>query len=203
MSTDNTVDIINKHIAGDERFKLVINKTKKYALGNIVEAIDGLECKDEDINILLDGDDWFASSKTLCRLCDAYEDDTLMTYGSYVYNPGGQKGVEPSEYPEEVIKNNTFRQDQWRASHLRTFKYKLWKHLDKNDLKENDKYYEMAYDQAIMLPLLEMASERSKYIPEVLHIYNKENPLNVDKIKEKQQFALAQKIRSKESYTKI
>ena len=203
MSTDNTVDIINKHIAGDERFKLVVNKTKKYALGNIVEAIDGMECKDEDISILLDGDDWFASSKTLCRLCDAYEDDTLMTYGSYVYNPGGQKGVEPSEYPEEVIKNNTFRQDQWRASHLRTFKYKLWKHLDKNDLKENDKYYEMAYDQAIMLPLLEMASERSKYIPEVLHTYNKENPLNVDKIKEKQQFALAQKIRSKEPYIKI
>jgi len=203
MSTDNTIDVVRKKIAGDQRFKLIVNKTKKYALRNIVETIDVLECKDEDINILLDGDDWFASSKTLCRLCDAYEDNTLMTYGSYVYNPGGQKGVEPSEYPEEVVKNNTFRQDQWRASHLRTFKHKLWKHLDKNDLKDGDKYYEMTYDQAIMLPLLEMASERSKYIPEVLHVYNKENPLNVDKIKEKQQFELAQKIRNKKPYTRI
>ena len=126
-----------------------------------------------------------------------------MTYGSYVYNPGGQKGAEPSEYPEEVIKSNTFRKDQWRASHLRTFKYKLWKHLEKSDLKEGDKYYEMAYDQAIMLPLLEMASERSKYISEVLHTYNRENPLNVDKIKEKQQFKLAQKIRNKKPYARI
>ena len=92
MSTDNTVNLVSDRIAGDERFKLVVNKTKKFALRNIVEAIDGLECKDEDVNILLDGDDWFASSKTLCRLCDAYEDETLMTYGSYVYNPGGQKG---------------------------------------------------------------------------------------------------------------
>ena len=95
------------------------------------------------------------------------------------------------------------RDSQWRASHLRTFKYKLWKHLDKNDLKEGDKYYEMTYDQAIMLPLLEMASERSKYIPEVLLTYNKENPLNVDKIKAKQQSDLAQKIRNKKPYTRI
>jgi hypothetical protein len=203
MSTDNTVSLVNKHIAGDKRFRLVANKTKKFALRNIVETIDGLECDDEDINILLDGDDWLASSRTLCQLCDAYEDNTLMTYGSYVYNPGGQKGVEPSTYPEEIIKNNAFRQDQWRASHLRTFKYKLWKHLDKNDLKDGDKYYEMTYDQAIMLPLLEMASERSKYIPEVLHTYNKENPLNVDKIKAKQQSDLAQKIRNKKPYTRI
>ena len=84
---------------------------------------------------------------------------------------------------EEVIESNSFRKDKWRASHLRTFKYKLWKNLDKNDLKDGEKYYEMTYDQAIMLPLLEMASERSKYIPQILYVYNKDNPLNVDKIK--------------------
>jgi len=203
MSTDNTATVVKDNIVNDSRFKLITNKTKKYALANIVEVIKKTECNDEDVIILLDGDDWFASSNTLGKLCDAYKDNTLMTYGSYVYNPSGQKGVEPSEYPEEVVKNNAFRQDQWRASHLRTFKYKLWKHLQKSDLKEDGEYYEMTYDQAIMLPLLEMASERSKYIPEVLHVYNKENPLNVDKIKEKQQFELAQKIRSKKPYTRI
>tara|TARA_R110000824_G_scaffold14726_9_gene62488 strand:+ start:1180 stop:2796 length:1617 start_codon:yes stop_codon:yes gene_type:complete len=203
MSTDNSVNIVKNEILNDNRFKLIKNKTKKYALRNIVEAIDGLECADDDVSILLDGDDWFASSNSLSQLCDAYKDDTLMTYGSYVYNPGGTKGVEPSKYPEDVIKTNSFRKDQWRASHLRTFKYKLWKNLDKNDLKDDDKYYEMTYDQAIMLPLLEMASERSKYIPEVLHTYNKENPLNVDKIKAQEQSELAQKIRNKKPYTRI
>ena len=203
VSTDNSKNIVKDEISGDNRFKLIINKTKKYALANIVAGIDSLECDDNDVNILLDGDDWFASSRTLDRLYNAYEDNTLMTYGSYIYNPGGQQGVEPSKYPEEVIKTNSFREDQWRASHLRTFKYKLWKNLDKNDLKDNNKYYEMTYDQAIMLPLLEMASERSKYIPEVLHVYNKENPLNIDKIKAQKQSELAQTIRNKKPYTRI
>ena len=203
VSNDNSKNIVKNEISGDDRFKLVTNKTKKYALANIVHTINNLECSDEDVVILLDGDDWFASSRTLDKLCDAYEDNTLMTYGSYMYNPGGSKGVEPSEYPEEVIKTNSFRKDQWRASHLRTFKYILWKNLDKNDLKDGNKYYEMTYDQAIMLPLLEMASERSKYIPEVLYIYNKENPLNVDKIKAQKQSELAQTIRNKKPYTRI
>ena len=47
-----------------------------------------------------------------------------MTYGSYVYYPMGNRGVEPSSYPKEIIDNNQFRQDKWRASHLRTFKTK-------------------------------------------------------------------------------
>jgi len=203
LSTDQTAMIVKNNIAGDDRFRFVENKDKKYALANIADAIDSLRCEDEDVIILLDGDDWLASFSVLTKLCDAYEDDTLMTYGSYVYSPTGQKGIEPSEYPEEVIKTNSFRKDKWRASHLRTFKYKLWKNLDKNDLKENDNYYEMTYDQAIMLPLLEMASERSKYIPEVLYVYNKENPLNVDKIKALRQSELAQKIRNKKPYTRL
>ena len=203
MSNDNSKNIVKNEISGDNRFKLVINKTKKYALANIVHTINNLECNDEDVIILLDGDDWFATSRTLDKLCGAYEDNTLMTYGSYIYNPGGAPGVEPSEYPKEVVKTNSFRKDQWRASHLRTFKYKLWKNLDKNDLKDGNKYYEMTYDQAIMLPLLEMASERSKYIPEVLYVYNTENPLNVDKIKAQRQSELAQTIRNKKPYTRI
>ena len=61
----------------------------------------------------------------------------------------------------------------------------------------------MAYDQAIMLPLLEMSGERASFIPEILHVYNKENPLNLDKNKAQEQFALAQKIRKKAPYTRL
>ena len=76
--------------------------------------------------------------------------------------------------------------------------------LDSKDLKdENGEYYKMTYDQAIMLPLLEMASERAKFIPEILHVYNKDNPLNVDKIKAQKQVALAQEIRNKKPYTRV
>ena len=54
-----------------------------------------------------------------------------------------------------------------------------------------------------MLPLLEMAGNRSIFVSDVLHVYNKSNPLNIDKIKAQQQFDLAQKIRRKKTYERL
>ena len=205
ISSDSSYNTAKYAIGSDKRFKLTKNRKKRYALGNISRAIEKADCSDNDIIILIDGDDWLASSYSLSILASAYDDiDCLMTYGSYVYNPTGQRGVEPSQYPNEVIKNNLFREDKWRASHLRSFRYSLWKNLDQKDLKDKEgKYYTMAYDQAIMLPLLEMASTKSKYIEETLYVYNKENPLNVDKIKAQQQSDIAQKIRAKDPYERL
>jgi hypothetical protein len=87
---------------------------------------------------------------------------------------------------------------------LRTFRYGLWKNIDHDDLKdENGEYYTMAYDQAIMLPILEMSGERCRYIDDILHVYNKENPLNVDKIKALKQSETAKEIRQKRKYNRI
>ena len=202
MSTDDANKIIEKEIKDDKRFKLIINENKQYALGNIVKTLIENGRDDENVNVILDGDDWFSSYNVLSHLDDVYTNSKcLMTYGSYVYHPGGTKGVEPSDYPVDIVSGNKFRQDRWRASHLRTFKTKLWKNIDLEDLKDDDgQYYKTAYDQALMLPLLEMAGEKSKYISEILHVYNRENPLNVDKVKQKIQFETAQKIRSKKPY---
>jgi len=205
LSEDKSATIAGLYSADDDRFSLTQNVNKKYALGNIAETIGAIDdIDDEDIIILLDGDDWLASSKTLSHLEKVYEDSTcLMTYGSYVYAPTGEKGVEPSKYPEDVVKNNSYRQDSWRASHLRTFKYKLWKNLNQDDLKNDEGFYKVAYDQAIMLPLLEMAAARALYIPEVMHVYNRINPLNVDKTKQQEQFLTAQEVRAKKPYQRL
>jgi|6_EtaG_2_1085325.scaffolds.fasta_scaffold06618_3 hypothetical protein len=205
MSSDDSYGVAKRAIGLDDRFKLTKNRKKRYALGNISRTIEKADCKADDVIILIDGDDWLASSYSLSTLACTYDKkDCLITYGSYVYNPTGQRGVEPSEYSDEVIKNNLFREDAWRASHLRSFRYSLWKNLNQEDLKDKEgKYYAMAYDQAIMLPLLEMASTKSKYIEESLYVYNKENPLNVDKIKAQQQFDIAQEIRAKAPYKKL
>lgn len=204
MSTDNSVKVIEELIRDDGRFTLHKNTEKHFALGNIVKTISAEKLDKDDVIILLDGDDYLPSKKVLTKLNEVYKKGTLLTYGSYVYDPTGRPGVEPSPYPDSVIKNNAFRQDKWRASHLRTFKYHLWKNLNLNDLKDdNNKYFEMTYDQAIMLPLLEMSSERSEYIPQILCTYNKQNPLNVDKIKAKKQSDLAVKIRNKNPYKRI
>ena len=205
MSTDDSYNKALKAIGRDHRFNLIRNTEKRYALGNIAHALESPICQENDVVVLLDGDDWLSSSNSLKRVCQEYDNkDCLLTYGSYVYFPNGQRGVEPSEYSQEVIKNNTFRQDQWRASHLRTFRHHLWKHLNHDDLKdETGDYFKMTYDQAIMLPLLELAGDRSSFIPDTLHTYNKSNPLNIDKNKAQEQSQLAQRIRSKKAYTRL
>ena len=36
------------------------------------------------------------------------DENPLLTYGSYLYYPFGEIGIEPSEYSREIIKNNEF-----------------------------------------------------------------------------------------------
>jgi len=205
LSTDKYSEVINDIIDGDKRFHLKNNKTKKYALRNIVESLESTDMSDEDVNIILDGDDWFSCRNILSFLNKIYcENDTLLTYGSYTYYPWGGKGIEPSKYPEKIIEKNEFRKDKWRASHLRTFKTKLWKRINTNDLKNKDgSYYQTAYDQALMLPMLEMAGDKCSFIPEILHVYNRANPLNVDKTKRELQATTAKEIRSKKPYERL
>lgn len=205
MSTDNSSQLIEKFIKDDDRFKFIKNKNKNFALGNIASVLNNAEHDGEDVNIILDGDDWLSSRNVLGYLNNVYDSgDCMMTYGTYVYYPNGSVGVEPSEYPQQVIESNTFREDQWRASHLRTFKHFLWSNLDMKDLQDEEgNYYKTAYDQALMLPLLEMSAERSKYIDKIMHVYNRSNPLNVDKIKQRLQYTTAMKIRGKKPYRRI
>ena len=186
-------------------FKRIKNDEKCYALKNISDAIDASGADDDDIIILLDGDDWLASGLTLGHLNTHYRDsECWMTYGSYVMHPYGVKGPEPSAYPQDIIDNNTYRKDTWRASHLRTFRKKVWDKIDKKDLQDtNGDFYKMAYDQAIMLPLIEMSGDRCKYLEDILHVYNKENPLNVDKIKAQEQVKTAKEIRAKKPYERL
>jgi hypothetical protein len=44
------------------------------------------------------------------------------------------------------------------------------------------KFYQMTWDKAMMIPMIEMAGERYKYIPEVLYVYNNSNPINDHKV---------------------
>ena len=172
---------------------------------NISDTIKTINARPKDVIILLDGDDWFANNLTLTHLNSYYNDEECwMTYGSYVMHPHAVRGPEPSPYPNHVIEQNTYRQDQWRASHLRTFRKDLWDKIDNEDLKDaNGNYYKMTYDQAIMLPLLEMSGHRCKFIPEIMHVYNKENPLNVDKVNTQEQVRIANEIRSKNPYKRL
>ena len=58
----------------------------------------------------------------------------------------------------------------------------------------------LKYDQAIMLPMLEMAGDKTRYIPEILHVYNNINPLHHSGEKERRQYETMLRIRKKSPY---
>jgi len=206
VSTDRTLDVIRREIGDDDRFSVISNQEKSFALCGISKAISKLNPGDEDIIFVLDGDDWLSSSSVLDVLEHAYSSDSelLLTYGSYIEHPSALRGPEPSEYPKDVIRNNTFRKDMWRASHPKTFKYKLWKGIDQKDFLDVDgEFFKTSYDQALMLPLLEMAQERIKFIPELLYVYNKSNPNHHNRGKEKVQYETMLRVREKKTYGRI
>ena len=201
-STDNTVQIIKDFIDDNELseyFILYENVERKYALHNIHMMIQEMNAEDEDVIVCLDGDDWLNGVDVLSRLNEIYEEeDCWLTYGSYVVYPSGQdSSFHVSAYPKEILESGDFKKDpEWRASHLRSFKYTIARRLEKEDLADEDgNYYPVSWDQAVMFPLMEMACERVHFVPDILYVYNDDNPINVHKVDRQKQIDTAEKIR--------
>ena len=205
MSTDKSADIVKKEIGSDKRFRLVSNKEKAYALKNIYDAIELSSPNREDIIVTLDGDDWLASSSVLSHLSGVYSKEKCwLTYGSYAEYPSGIKGKFARQIPEHIINSSQYRESEWMSSHLRTFKYGLWEKIKKQDLlNQEEKFYPMAWDLAFMFPMLEMSANRSKFVDEILYVYNRSNPLNDDKTNHKMQLSIERHIRQKKKYNKL
>ena len=205
LSTDRSIKIIEKEIEGDDRFKLVVNKEKAYALKNIYDAIVLSSPEQEDIIITLDGDDWLASKDVLKTLNDTYNrQNCWITYGSYAEYPIGNRGKFARQIPKHVIDNILYRNSEWCSSHLRTFKYHLWSKIRKEDLLDQEgNFYKMAWDLAFMFPMLEMAGPKSQYIQDILYVYNVDNPLNDHKVDNRYQRMLELEIRNKNKYDRV
>jgi glycosyltransferase involved in cell wall biosynthesis len=130
ISTDDTFACMRAAVDGDERFRLVLNEEKKYKTRNVVDGIEMANADDEDVIVLIDGDDLLADENALQIVADTYaKDDCWMTYGSSCLPDGSPNSVN-RPYADRIVRKNAYRQTRWLASHLKTFKYKLWKRLD-------------------------------------------------------------------------
>lgn len=161
--------------------------------------------KDNSIIVSIDGDDWLKHENVLNKLNDVYNGgDVWMTYGSYEEYPYRDVSFHYRSYPKNIIDFNHFREYDWLASHLRTFKKELILKIDESDLKYNNgEWLPTTGDQAIMLPMLEMAHDKSRFISEVLYVYNVSDTSRDSSINEKKQLELAKYIRDKEKYKKL
>lgn len=135
ISTDDGAKIVAELISEDPRFHLIKNKTKRSAAGNIHKAIEYAAPDAEDIIVNVDGDDWLATATVLEKVASTYEDpDVWMTYGSYVEFPSKKRGKFARQIPDSIIDSNSYRDSEWMSSHLRTYKFKLWSQVKKEDL---------------------------------------------------------------------
>lgn len=209
LSTDNSVQMAQEATANDERFRVIVNVEKKYALQNIYEGIIMSNPQDEDVIVTVDGDDWLYGINVFDKLNSVYQETgCYLTYGEFVRAEHLNAGIlipnGSAPFPAAVIESNQFRDYTWLSSHLRTFKYGLWKRINKEDLlDEEGNFYLMTWDLAFMFPMLEMAAERIKFIPDILYVYNTDNPINDHKVNTPLQLSLDRKIRQKKRYGRI
>lgn len=210
MSTDNTVNIIKDTISNyppniRNRFQLVVNTEKKYAVSNQVDAIK-LYATDSDIIVLLDGDDWLANDNGIFNYLDnLYSNGVDMSYGS-CHSLIDNIDLISEPYPKKVIEDKSFRTHlfTWGMpyTHLRTFKKELFNKIDKSLLRdENGDHWKAGGDNALFYPLLEN-SKNIKCVQRILMVYNDTNPINDYKVNGEEQIMTANKIRGVENSKK-
>ena len=166
MSADDTIFMANHCTGNDERFTVIANKEKKWALKNVVENSRSINLN--DIVAVLDGDDCLCNEKTVQLILDAYKDTdvgTVWTAHKWDINdlniskefPSNLR-VNPYEYP-------------WVSSHLKTFRSRLIHDIHDDNFKDmHGEWFKRGYDQALYLPLLYLSKKR-KYINEICYLY--------------------------------
>ena len=200
-SSDNSYEIAASICSNYENFKIIKNSKRIGALNNIYNSLSiKIEEPSKTIDLIIDGDDYLYSSDVLYFLKEKYiQSNCLITYGSHL----SSKGIQGKKYPKLIRKYNLYRNYFWYASHLRTFRHDLWLSINKNDLlDQNGNYFSVAWDLAIMFPMLEMAGNRQEFIKDVLYVYNDENPICDHNIRRKEQILAAEQIRKKIKYKK-
>lgn len=155
-SEDQTLDIVPDEY---EEVHKVRNRARLGPLGNVCNFLAAGRFENDDVIVLLDGDDYLVGRHVFEMLNYYYNENGLITYGQYMDNFGRMGHC--SAYTEDEYAR--LRQEIWKASHLKTFKYKLYREFLRQDPEGNahrdgqGNYFMATSDMAIMFPLLEIA----------------------------------------------
>ncbi len=178
-STDDTHEQINflieqYHIK--HKVQLIKNINRHGHLCNQYQAIN--QCEKDAIVLIIDGDDWLAHDYVFEIINKIYQDENIwLTYGQFWYLKKNKKGF-CRPIPSDIIEKNGIRQISWRTSHLRTFYAGLFQQIKYQDLLYHESFYPKCADVVTMFAMIEMAGKHIMFIPDILYIYNDDNPLS-------------------------
>jgi glycosyltransferase involved in cell wall biosynthesis len=201
-STDATLDLIDDN----DKFIKIRNEVNLTALENLHNCIMN-HSNDDEIIVILDGDDAFYGNKVLSYLNDYYnENNCLITYGQAVWTDG-RNGF-ARQYTIEQF--NNLRNSPWMVSHLRTFRSSVYKEIEKQDpdfscMKDKDgNFYRITYDVAMMYPIMEISGyDKVKFIEKVLYLYNINNPISDHVLNQRLQTEVHIEINNKPKFKQI
>jgi hypothetical protein len=203
-STDDTFNLVTNYVnqlGFSHKVWIIRNKTRRGALGNLYSAIHS--CKDNEIIVTVDGDDWLYNDRVLARVNQVYADTNVwLTHGHYIahpdYNPVQIKEITPG-----VIQKNIYREWDWVTTHLRTFYAGLFKKIKLEDLLYKGVFFDVTWDIAMLMPMLELSGGHFKCIQDVLYVYNCATPSNDFKTKLVNQLHCDKVIRARKKYTPL
>ena len=185
-STDNSYQVAVNLTAGDNRFEVIKNKEKCFALKNIIREAKKYQ-EDENVWVgVIDGDDEFINNKVFEIFSSAYEEGNKIVYSANKCDINGQNYRKPLP---ESWRNPYY--DEWRYSHFRSFKSTLLKQIkEENFLGPDNSSIVRGYDRFLMIPMVYLAREKVKYINEVCYLYKLNScsiPLNKRNYNEREQ----------------
>lgn len=187
---DASTDGSAAHIPIDPRFRVVRNVRQRGVAANMCQYLAGYH-DSETVIVCVDGDDHLAAKDSLAKIDRMYrEHDCWVMYGQFRYVGGALGFSQPYATPEEIETHREY----FRASHIRTFRAGLFNAIAEQDPEynclrnESGEWLSYSADAALMFPLIEMAGfDRVRFNPDVLYIYNDQNPLCQHRISRDQQ----------------
>ena len=196
-STDGTREILDLLVTQSSNIVYIKNTERKYKLRNLITLLNTAPIDSADVCCFIDGDDWLTSDSSLQTVIDKYmSTGCWVTYGSYKSVTNDSCCCREMNTSEK--ESNNFRNMPWMFSHLFTFRYFLWKSIRAEYLIFDEEImYQYTSDIIINLAILELAkSSRIQYISERIYGYNDVNVLNDDKISQKSQLYVDNKVRT-------
>ena len=178
--TDNSEAVARQIANRSENIKIVV-QPKRFGLGyNMKYAIDKaiieFGASPDDIIAVVDADDWLLP-KAFRKVVKTYEkhEGCLLTYGSYVKQSKGRRTKVSRKYADGC----SVRREPWHASHLKTFKAKLYEKLNDDSVFKDSKgkWLDAASDLALMFPLIELAGlHRCRHIAKAIYMWRDSTP---------------------------
>ncbi|HSX37971.1 MAG TPA: glycosyltransferase family A protein [Chlamydiales bacterium] len=146
-SDDGSQELARDVIKENSQFARVHLVRNTHPLGFLASLSESVEnCMDEEIIVVLNGEDYLAHEWVLARLNQYYADpDLWLTYGNSLEYPTYQPSSSPC---------------------FHTFYAALFKEIRKTGLQGDDLSYKMA--------MLEIAKDRCQHLPDILLICNQE-----------------------------